>query len=336
MKKLKVALLIIDADNDFVDPHGTLYVPKADEAMKKLSKWLENSGDIIDAVYASQDAHSISHIGHPWFWKKLSDPKKPVTDVTYDDIVTRKIVPRFISENSCGYDEVIDYMLYLHKEGKKHNIWPIHSIEGSWGQAFPPYLSKALDQWTLNNSGKKWTIIRKGQVDLREMFSIFTYSFPLFNEVGPNETMKYLGILGNYYDKILITGQAKDYCVAESVRDMIDPELSEGVFKDKLIFIKDALPVIDENNPSLKIYQDAIDNHGAKELELSEIISYLDFSSIKNSDDDCFVVIQWPEIQYLMDLDGFKENSHLINDEEGLNKYGSSAYFIKKEWLNLI
>lgn len=275
MKKLKVALLIIDPDNDFVDPSGTLSVPGADSAMRKLSSWIENSESRIDAIYASQDAHNITHIGHPWFWKNTNNPNKPVTEVNYDDIVTRKIVPRFISENSCGYDEVIDYMLYLHKEGKKHNIWPIHSIEGSWGQAFPSYLSKALDQWTLNNSGRRWTIIRKGQVDLREMFSIFTYSFPLFNEVGPNETLKYLGILGNYYDKILITGQAKDYCVAESVRDMIDPELSEGVFKDKLIFIKDALPVIDENNPSLKIYEEAVKNHGAKELMLSEVTMYL-------------------------------------------------------------
>lgn len=335
MKKLKVALLIIDADNDFVDPHGTLYVPKADEAMKKLSKWLENSGDIIDAVYASQDAHSISHIGHPWFWKKLSDPKKPVTDVTYDDIVKRKVVPRFLPEDSAEYEEVIDYMLFLNETNKKYNIWPIHSIDGSWGQSFPTYLSEALNQWSLNNNFKTWTIIRKGQEELREMHSIFTYSFPLFRKVGPAETLKYLEIL-QIYDKILIAGQAKDYCVVESIKDMIDPNLCETNFDNKLIFIKDALPAIDENNSSLQIYQDAIDNHGAKELKLSEIISYLDFSSIKNSDDDCFVVIQWPEIQYFMDLDGFKENSHLINDEEGLNKYGSNAYFIKKEWLNLI
>ena len=48
---------------------------------------------------------------------------------------------------------------------------------------------------------------------------------------------------------------------------------------------------------------------------------------------DRFVVIEWPEIQELMDLEGFEENSHLILDEKGLDKYGSSAYFVNEKWL---
>lgn len=46
-----------------------------------------------------------------------------------------------------------------------------------------------------------------------------------------------------------------------------------------------------------------------------------------------FVVVEWPEIQDLMDLEGFEDNAHLINDERGLDKYGSSAYFVSEEWL---
>lgn len=47
-----------------------------------------------------------------------------------------------------------------------------------------------------------------------------------------------------------------------------------------------------------------------------------------------YIVIQWPEIQDIMELEGFRENSHLINDEQGLELYGSSAYFVNTEWLN--
>lgn len=46
-----------------------------------------------------------------------------------------------------------------------------------------------------------------------------------------------------------------------------------------------------------------------------------------------FVVVTWPEIQEYMEKEGFKDNSHLINDEVGLEKYGGSSYFINKEWL---
>lgn len=47
-----------------------------------------------------------------------------------------------------------------------------------------------------------------------------------------------------------------------------------------------------------------------------------------------YTVVTWPEVQLLMDLEGFKEHSYLINDEQGLNDFGSSAYFVETEWLS--
>lgn len=35
----------------------------------------------------------------------------------------------------------------------------------------------------------------------------------------------------------------------------------------------------------------------------------------------------------LMELDGFEENSYLVNDDKGLLEFGSSAYFVKRKWL---
>lgn len=49
---------------------------------------------------------------------------------------------------------------------------------------------------------------------------------------------------------------------------------------------------------------------------------------------DKFVVIQWPEIQELMDIEGFEENSYLVNDEKGMDAFGSSAYFVREHWYN--
>jgi len=49
---------------------------------------------------------------------------------------------------------------------------------------------------------------------------------------------------------------------------------------------------------------------------------------------DGFVVISWPESQLYMGLEGFKENSYLINDDKGLGDFGSSSYFVKRSWIN--
>lgn len=45
-------------------------------------------------------------------------------------------------------------------------------------------------------------------------------------------------------------------------------------------------------------------------------------------------VVLWPDSQDLMELDGFDENSYLINDEAGLEIFGSSAYVVSKMWLD--
>ena len=47
-----------------------------------------------------------------------------------------------------------------------------------------------------------------------------------------------------------------------------------------------------------------------------------------------YEIIQWPEIQDLMERVGFQDNAYLVNDEQGINEFGSSAYFVNKEWLN--
>lgn len=47
-----------------------------------------------------------------------------------------------------------------------------------------------------------------------------------------------------------------------------------------------------------------------------------------------YVVISWPEIQNYMDLDGFEENSYLVNDDKGIDDFGSSAYFVDEDWLD--
>ena len=47
-----------------------------------------------------------------------------------------------------------------------------------------------------------------------------------------------------------------------------------------------------------------------------------------------FTVVTWPESQALIDLPGFREHCHLINDSEGLSQFGPQAYMCEISWLN--
>lgn len=47
-----------------------------------------------------------------------------------------------------------------------------------------------------------------------------------------------------------------------------------------------------------------------------------------------YVVVTWPDSQNLMDREGFRENSYLVNDDKGIEEFGSSAYFVDEDWLN--
>lgn len=51
---------------------------------------------------------------------------------------------------------------------------------------------------------------------------------------------------------------------------------------------------------------------------------------------DTFKIVRWPDVQFLMDKPGFRENSHLINSVEGINEYGSSAYLVDSAWLEKV
>ncbi len=47
---------------------------------------------------------------------------------------------------------------------------------------------------------------------------------------------------------------------------------------------------------------------------------------------DRYIIVTWPEIQDFQELDGFEDNSCLINDEKWIFDFGPSAYFIKEDW----
>ena len=49
--------------------------------------------------------------------------------------------------------------------------------------------------------------------------------------------------------------------------------------------------------------------------------------------EDLFIVITWPESQELFEIEGFEENSILINNTPLYEQYGDGAYLVSLEFL---
>lgn len=247
-EKEKSLLLIIDPQYDFCNPKGTLYVPGAEKATKELCKWISGKRKILEKIIVTQDTHMSYHIGHSMYWEQTPEA---FTTITSGMVKSGKYTPAFYNK-----ENTIAYLEELEKTGKVHTIWPEHCIAGSWGWSLPKNLVEELNLWSLSNHGAEYELIQKGRNPHLEMFSAFSYA----NGAKKSEGYEFLDKIAREDNtKVYIAGFAKDYCVAESVKDMMKEQRLSG----KLVFLNKCMASIDKNSESLKVYEDAVKDFGA-------------------------------------------------------------------------
>lgn len=252
----KNLLLIVDAQRDFCEHGGDLYVVDSAPAVKEICRFIDTNRKRISEILLTQDSHGFCNICHSHAWNdekgRIIDPG---TIVTADSVKNGTYTPRFIDK-----EYVISYLEKIEILGGEHRIWPVHCLDGSHGAAFPDDIMRSLGYWSEANSGKMWRIVKKGQRNEAEMYSVFSYADGSIPETGD--------LLGNIasqnFDKIFIAGFAKDICVAYSVKDMVSDER----FRDKLVFLDPCMASINSKSTMLKVYDDAIKNFGAKSVRV--------------------------------------------------------------------
>lgn len=251
-EKERNLLLVIDPQYDFCNPKGTLYVPGAEKAIKVLCKWISQERRNLSRIIVTMDTHRSYHIGHSMYWEQTPEP---FTEITVEGVRSGKYTP----VNQEKTTEVIEYLTELNSKGLKHTIWPEHCIAGSWGWSLPKNLVEELNMWSLSNHGAEYELYQKGWNPDKEMFSAFSYASGANNPEGDKLIER---ILKENYSKIYIAGFAKDYCVAESIKDLLVHEQFYG----KLVFLSDSMAAIDKTSESLEIYNRAVKEFGAIEI----------------------------------------------------------------------
>jgi len=227
----KILLLIIDAQYDFCNKNGSLFVPGAVEDMQHLTSFIKNNANTIDNIVLSQDAHQVVDISHPYFWKNKDGKRpEPYTAISAESVEQGEWIPM------TNKDWAVTYLKELYKQGEfSHVIWPEHCIEGSLGASIVENVMDEVKNWSrLQN--KLYTIIPKGQNPLTEHFGIIRANVPLENDQNTQENKSLINLLGKY-SKICIAGEAQSHCVANTVKQILKyPDIAS-----KLVVMKNCM-----------------------------------------------------------------------------------------------
>lgn len=220
----KTAVLGIDIQNDFTQPTGSLFVNGADADVRRMATFIEEYGSNINYVALTLDSHQPIHIANQHYWKdKEGYPPALFTVVSAADVEREKWVPQF------NQAMALQYLKDLEEKGEVCTIWPAHCIQGSKGWAINEILIKALYSWSINE-GVNYDLFYKGMHQATEHYSIFRAVVEYEDSEETKLNKKLLSKL-EQFDNILIMGEAADYCVVNSLHDMLDvaPHLAERV-----------------------------------------------------------------------------------------------------------
>ena len=264
-----IHLLVIDPQNDFCDPKGSLFVQGADSDMVRLSAMIDRLGGKLDDIHVTVDSHQMFHIAHPLFWvDRDGNPPAPlVTMITHKDVLDGVWQPKDL--------RLRDWALFYTEQLEKNAryvlvIWPYHCIIGSWGHGLVPCFSDAINKWAVENTGIV-SFVPKGSNWKTEH-----YSAVQADVIDPDDPTTQLNddIISamSVADIIPVGGEALDFCFANTMRDIIAKFGDENA--KKFVILTDACSNV--NAPTLEhLGPDFMKEMIAKGVQTSTTVDFL-------------------------------------------------------------
>lgn len=210
---MRSILLIIDAQNDFCAPTGSLSVPGAAADMLRLAKFIVQQKHTLGHILLPMDTHQYNDISHPYFWEdSYGEHPAAFTQITAADVKKGRWIARFDPKQSLKYLETLEA-----NGDFSHVIWPIHCIEGSEGAAIYPPLLDAIHEWC--KLGNQFNTLLKGQNPFTEHFGLLEANVVDPNDQSTQTNVSLINIL-RQFDTIYIAGEAKSHCVAYTLKQL--------------------------------------------------------------------------------------------------------------------
>lgn len=262
----KIHMLVIDPQNDFADPKGTLFVPGADQDMVRLAGLVNRIRSKIEDIHVTLDSHHLVHIANPIFWRNSNgDQPKPFTMITSKDVEAGTWTTKIPSH----YKKALDYLRALEAGGRyPHVIWPPHCLIGSWGTAVNPLMFDALRSW--EEEFAVVDMVTKGSNVWTEHFSGVKAEVPEANDPSTQINTGLIRTLEEA-DEIVVSGIAGSHCVANTGRDVAN-NFSDPKYIQKMVLLTDTISPV----PGFEKFQeDFVKEMTARGMQLSTTEKYL-------------------------------------------------------------
>jgi nicotinamidase/pyrazinamidase len=231
---MRLAMLIIDPQNDFSDaPGAALPVPGANADAVRLAGALDRLSNHIAAIHVTLDTHQWVDISHPVFWRDGGgQPPPPFSQITVAE-VEQDLWRPFQPDHRA---RALAYVRALRDHGRHTlTIWPPHCLVGTWGHNVTPAVADALRRWEAAGFHRV-NYVFKGLNPWTEHYSAIQADVPDPADPDTQLNTRLLDALDSA-DRVLLAGQALSHCVANTVRDIADHGASALI--GKLVLLED-------------------------------------------------------------------------------------------------
>jgi len=272
---MKIHLLSIDPQNDFVLPDGNLTVPGAEDDMKRLASFVDDNIKRIDDIHVTLDSHLPLHIAHPQMWIDAEgNHPYPFTLINRDEVRDgkwRTVVPLMYDDPDDGRMTWGEYYTKKLADNGRYVlcIWPPHCLIGTPGHNIYGALSDVLIKWQLERTGLVH-YVTKGSNFKTEHYSAVEADVVIPNDDTTQLNMDLITMLQDAeISDILISGEALSHCVKNTVEDIANNFGEENI--KKFVLLEDTC----SNVPSFEVLgEEFVTNMTARGMRVSTTTDY--------------------------------------------------------------
>jgi nicotinamidase-related amidase len=255
---VRIVLCLIDGQNDFTHPQGTLYVggrsgKGAVEDCVRTAEFIYRNAGFITHITPTLDTHVPLQIFFPSFWVD-ADGKHPAahTVITTADVIAGRYAPDPAAAFLAGgnYPWLLKYVQHycaqLEAAGKYTlYLWPFHCQLGSVGYALSGVLEEAVKFHAFARATQVVPEI-KGNSPFTENYSVLGPEVETAHDgkaIGQKNTRFIDTLLGA--DHVVFMGQAASHCVKSSIDDFLDQIMAKDPsLTSKVYVVRDCMSAV--------------------------------------------------------------------------------------------
>jgi len=228
----RIELVLVDPQVDFCDlPGSNLPVVGAGADCERMAKLIYKLGKNIAMIHTTLDSHQPVHIAHPIMWvDKDGKHPGPFTNITYPDIQKGTYAPFFPPYAK----RQIEYLQKLEQNGRYPlTVWNPHCLIGTPGWCLHPAIAKAV-RWWCELTMRPFSPLPKGSNIFSEHYSAVQADVPDPKDPSTMLNDTFIQALAQA-DVLLFGGEALDFCVANTMRDIANNFGDDNIKKMRLI-----------------------------------------------------------------------------------------------------